>query len=101
MRVLASILGAALLLVCAAVVAADDKPGVNDEGFIQKWLVLAPIPLGDNVSGAEGLDKEQLKGEAKLKPKAGEKVKVGDKDLVWKEHTCTDHLLDFNALLGA
>jgi hypothetical protein len=99
MRTTSGILGLALLLPLVAA-AADDKASVNDEGFIQRWLVLAPIPLADGQSGADGLEKQQLKDEAKLKPKAGDKVKVGDKDLTWKEHTCKEHLLDFNDLLG-
>src|SRR5262245_14646390 len=90
-----------LLLVCVAGLAADDKSGLDGEGFVQQWLVLAPIPLGDNESGADGLDKQQLKDEAKLKPREGDKVKVGGKELVWKKHACKDHLLDFNDLLGA
>jgi hypothetical protein len=102
MRATAWIPGAALLLLLVvAGAAADDAGGVNDEGFVQRWLVLAPIPLKDNESGADGLAREQLKDEARLKPKAGDKVKVGDKELTWKEHTCKEHLLDFNALLGA
>ena len=80
--------------------AGREKSGVDDEGFIQRWLVLAPIPLAENQSGADALDKEQVKDEAKLKPKAGDKVKVGDKELTWKEHACKEHLLDFNGLLG-
>jgi hypothetical protein len=28
-------------------------------------------------------------------------VKVGDRALIWKEHTCKEYLLDFNVLLGA
>ncbi len=99
MRATSWLLGSALLLF-VAVAAADEKTGVSEEGFIQRWLVLAPIPLEANQSGADALDKEQLKGEAKLKPKAGAKVKVGDKELAWKEHVCKDHLLDFNAFLG-
>lgn len=91
----------ALLLLFVAYAPADDKTGVDDEGFLQRWLVLAPIPLAENQGGAEGLTKEQLKDEAGLKPKAGDKVKVGDKELVWKEHASTDHLLDFNGFLGA
>ena len=64
------------------------------------WLVLAPISFADGESGADALNREQVKDEAKLKPKAGAKVKMGDKELVWKEHTCPEHLLDFNAFLG-
>jgi hypothetical protein len=81
--------------------AADDKAGVTEEGFLQKWLVLAPIPLAENEGGADALGQEQLKDEANLKPKVGDKVQVGDKQLNWKEHVCKDYLLDFNAFLGA
>jgi hypothetical protein len=91
----------ALLAALAGPAAADDKSGLDGEGFVQKWLVLAPIPLPDGQGGAEAVDKEQVRGEAKLRPKAGEKVKVGDKDLAWKEHACKDYLLDFNDLLGS
>ena len=100
MRMTSWVPGLALLLLFAAAVTANDAAGVNDEGFVQKWLVLAPIPFADSQNGAEALDKEQVKDEAKLKPSAGEKVKIGDKELAWKEHTCKEHLLDFNALLG-
>jgi hypothetical protein len=99
MRATSWILGTSLLLF-TAFAAADEKSGVSEDGFIQRWLVLAPIPLAENQSGADALDKEQLKDEAKLKPKAGAKVKVGDKELSWKEHVCKEHLLDFNGLLG-
>ena len=101
MRATSWVLGLALLLLVVAAAAAEDKPGVNDEGFIQRWLVLAPIPFADNQSGGDALAKEQLKDEAKLKPKAGDKVKIGDKELGWKEHVCKEHLLDFNAILDA
>ena len=103
MRTTAWIVGLALPLLLATPLPADDKDksGVNDEGFVQKWLVLASIPLPDGQGGGEAIDKEQVKDEAKLKPKAGDKVKVGDKELTWKEHTCKEHLLDFNDLLGA
>jgi len=101
MRTTSWVVGLAVPLLVAAGARADEKSGVNGEGFLQRWLVLAPIPMAENQSGADALDKEQLPGEAKLKPKAGDRVKVGGKDLVWKEHTCPEHLLDFNALLGA
>jgi hypothetical protein len=91
----------ALLVVFAGAAAADEKSGVNNEGFIQRWLVLASIPLPEGQGGGEAIDKEQVKDEAKLKPKAGDKLKVGTKDLTWKEHTCKDHMIDFNDLLGA
>ncbi len=101
MRTTAWIAAVSLLLLGAVAVAADDSSGVNDEGFVQNWLVLAPIPLGDGESGADGLGKEQIKDEGKLAPRADDKVKVGDKELTWKAHKCSEHLLDFNAFLGA
>jgi hypothetical protein len=79
----------------------QDKSGVNDEGFITTWLLLAPIPLDANQTGAEALDKQQIKDEAKLQPKAGDKVKVGNKELVWKEYKTPDYFIDFNGYLGA
>jgi len=95
------LVGLALLSLFVVPALADDASGLDDEGFVQRWLVLAPIPLAENQSGAEGLDKEQIKDEAKIKAKAGDKVKVGDKDLVWKEHVAKEFLLDFNGILGA
>src|SRR5262245_51865759 len=89
------------LLAMASAARGDEKSGLNDEGFVQEWLVLAPIPFGASQNGAEALDKEQVKDEAKLKPKAGDKIKVGDKDLVWKSHRCKEHFLEFNEYLGA
>jgi hypothetical protein len=74
--------------------------GVNDEGFITTWLLLAPIPLEENQSGADALGKQQLKDEAKLQPKAGDKVKVAGKDLVWKAYKAKEHYFDFNDFLG-
>src|SRR5262245_4174792 len=98
MRATSWLVGICLLLVAAVGLPADDKSGTDDEGFVQKWLVLAPIPLAENEGGADAIDKSQIKDEAKLKPKAGDKVKIGDKEFVWKEHVSKDHLLDFNGL---
>src|SRR5262245_54169665 len=71
-----------------------------DEGFITNWLLLAPIPLEVNQSGADALGKEQLKGEANLRPRAGDVVRVGDRELVWKEHQAREYFFDFNDFLG-
>jgi hypothetical protein len=98
MRTTAWVVAAALLL--AAAPASDDQSGINQEGFIQKWLVLAPIPMAEGEAGADALAKQQIQGEAGLRPKAGEKVTVAGKELAWKAHTAPEYLLDFNALLG-
>jgi hypothetical protein len=79
---------------------ADEQSGINDEGFVLQWLVLAPIPLKANQGGEEGLSEMQLKDEAKLKPREGDKVKIGDSELAWKKCLAKDHLLNFNELLG-
>jgi hypothetical protein len=77
---------------------ADDK-SIDDEGFIRTWLLLAPIPLPEG-EPSEAIDKEQVKGEAKLAPADGEKVKVGDKELTWKKVTADDYFFDVNKVLG-
>jgi hypothetical protein len=101
MRTMAGMLGLSLILICNAFAAPADPNGLDSEGFIQKWLVLAPIPIADGDSGSDALAKQQVKDEARFKPKAGDKLKVGGTELVWKAHSCTDHLLDFNAFMGA
>jgi hypothetical protein len=93
-------LALAALCFTAAPAAEEGKDSFTDEGFVRDWLILAPIPLEENQSGADGLAKEQLKDEAKLQPKAGDKVKIGDKELTWKKHKTPEHLVDFNAILG-
>ena len=76
--------------------AADAKP--DDEGFIRDWLMLAPAPISD--SGADEIDKKQIPEEAALQPKAGEKQKVGDKELTWKVIQAKDYGVDLNKTLG-
>jgi hypothetical protein len=90
----------ALLAMLAPAFAADEKSGLNDEGFVTTWLLLAPIPLGENASGAEALGKEQVESEANLKPKAGDKIKAGNNELEWKEYKVKDYFFDFNDFLG-
>jgi hypothetical protein len=76
MRRFTMILIAAALLACIGWASpAQDKSGLTDDGFITTWLLLAPIPLDDNQSGGDALNKQQIKDEAKLTPKAGDKVK--------------------------
>jgi hypothetical protein len=96
----ATVLATAALAVCIGRAATGEgKSGLDDEGFITTWLLLAPIPLQENQSGADALGIEHIKGEAKLQPRAGDKVKVGDKDLVWKQYKAKSHFFDFNDFL--
>jgi hypothetical protein len=93
-------LALAIALLFVGVVRAEDAVKPDDDGFICNWLVLAPLPFGAAQTGTEALAKEQVPGEAKLRPKEGDKVKVDNKELTWKKHKCDSHLLDLNAFLG-
>ena len=94
---------AAVLAVLALSItgAPQDSFKVDDEGFIRNWLVLAPIASENEDAGAAEVDKEQVKDEAKLKPKAGDKATAGGKELTWKAHKAADYFIDFRASFGA
>jgi len=95
MRLAPCLVLAGLALVALSAVQADDKSGLDGEGFVQQWLVLAPIPLKDGEDGAAGLGRDAVADEAKLHPKAGDKGKDGDKELAWKAYTAQKHMLNF------
>jgi WD40 repeat protein/predicted Ser/Thr protein kinase len=69
------------------------------EGILQDWLILAPIPLARGETGPAAVDREQVPGEARLRPRAGDRMTAGGKELAWQEHHSDDFFLDFNALL--
>jgi hypothetical protein len=95
-------MGILVVLVAGPVFAlghADDAKSLDDEGFVKEWLLLAPIPLaGEEASAA--VDKQQVKEEATLEPKEGDKVDVGGAGLVWKKYRAKEHFFDFNDFLG-
>jgi hypothetical protein len=78
---------------------AQDTFSPDGEGFIRNWLVLAPIPVEEG-SGATEIEKEIVKNEAKIKPKAGDKERFDGKDLVWTAHKASDFYIDFLAGFG-
>lgn len=92
------ILFAVLIILClvssASIYAAecefikDDKVKVNDQGYIMSWLILDPYIKGNAVTALAGpVDYfEDHGGEAKLKPKEGDKVKIkADGEVhIWK-----------------
>jgi hypothetical protein len=78
----------------------DAKDGIDAEGYVCAWLVLAPIPFKAGQHGADALDDERVKDEPDLKPAAGDKLKVGEKELTWTECLAKDQILDVNGLLG-
>lgn len=91
----------AALLVLSALTTPGLAQDINEEGFVTKWLLLAPIPFAEGQNAGDALSKEQVKGEAQLKPKDGDKITVGGKELTWKTYAAKEHFFDFNDLLGA
>ena len=85
------------LLVSEARAANDLKP--DSQGYIRNWVMLAPIALSEGESGSDAIFKEQIKGEAALRPKAGDKAKIGGKELTWQNITASTNYFDFNAIL--
>jgi len=71
----------------------------RDEGAIKRWLILAPIPLASGQSGAEGVETEQIEGESRLQPKAGETKFIASGELKWQEVALEGYVIDFNGIL--
>jgi hypothetical protein len=69
------------------------------EGFIRNWLVLAPIAI-DGESGATEIDRDMIKGEGTVTPKADDKVIIGGKEVAWKAHQTSDFFIDFLQSFG-
>ena len=100
MKKLFSSLGSAVLLgLLISKADAADVLRPDSEGYIRHWVMLAPVALRDGETCAEALLKEQLKDEAALRPKAGDKVTIGGKDLVWRNITASTNYFDFNEVL--
>jgi len=73
------------------------KPDSN--GYIRDWLMLAPIVLPEGRPGGDLLLSDQIKNEAAMQPKAGDKVEINGKELTWKAITASTNYFDFNAIL--
>ena len=71
----------------------------DSEGYIRHWVMLAPIALAERETGSEAIFKQQIKDEATLRPKAGDKVKVGGKELTWQNITASTNYFDFTAIV--
>ena len=87
------------LLVSKADAADAFKP--DSEGYIRHWLMLAPIALAEGDSGSEAIFRQQIRDEAALRPKAGDKVTVGGKELTWQRITAQTNYFDFTAVVKA
>jgi len=75
------------------------RPGAD--GYIRHWVMLAPIAISEKESCADALLEEQIKAEATLRPKAGDKIRIGGKELTWRNITASTNYFDFNAILNS
>jgi hypothetical protein len=90
----------AVVALLSLVFSAAPQPSSPDaEGFIRNWLVLAPIPI-EGESGATEIDRDFLKGEATITPRAGDAIAVGGQALVWRTHQTSDYFIDFLQSFG-
>ena len=89
----------ALSCLLVSKVGAADALKLDSEGYIRNWVMLAPIALPEGETGADAVFKEQIKDEAALRPKAGDKVKIRAKELTWQNITAATKYFDFNATL--
>jgi len=87
----------ARLLIANAFAADALKP--DAEGYIRDWIMLAPIALREEETGSDAIFKEQIKDEASLRPKVGDKIKIGGKELTWQNINAATNYFDFNATL--
>jgi len=78
---------------------AADALKLDPEGYIRDWVMLAPIALPEGEAGSDALFRQQVRDEASLQPKAGDKVEVGAKELTWQNITASTNYVDFNAIL--
>jgi hypothetical protein len=88
-----------LLALCLLRPGAAKAASLDAEGYIRDWVMLAPIPLPAGAAAADLILKEQLKNEATLNPREGDKISVNGKELAWKNITASTNYFDFNAIL--
>lgn len=73
----------------------------DPQGFIRHWVMLAPIALPAEGSGADLIVQEQLKNEAALKPTDGERVQINSQNFVWMNVSTRTNFIDFNLILNS
>jgi len=97
-----SIIGSVVLLgLRMSNVGAAETSSLDSAGYIRDWVMLAPITLPERGSAADLLLKEQVRNEATLKPKEGDKIKINGKELTWRNITASTNYFDFNAILDS
>ena len=88
-----------LLGLSVASTGAADSLRTDAEGYIRDWLMLAPLALAEGETCSEALLKEQIPNESALRPKAGDKVKIGSMELTWRNVTASTNYFDINESL--
>ena len=88
-----------LLCLIPSKTSAADTFKTDAAGYIRDWVMLAPIALPEGGACGDLILQDQLKGEANLKPKAGDKVKINGQELTWKNVVAATNFFDFNAVL--
>jgi hypothetical protein len=100
MKKLVSTIGLAVLAGLSIPTAhAADTSSLDSSGYVRDWVMLAPIALPEGGSLPDLLLKDQVKNEASLKPKEGDQVKIGNKELTWRNVTTPTNYFDFNVIL--
>lgn len=93
-----ALLGLSILSASAVSVSADPlRP--DADGYIRDWVMLAPIVIREGETCAEALLKDSVPKESALKPRAGDKVTLGGKELSWRNVTASTNFFDFNETL--
>src|SRR5688572_11707163 len=87
-------LWSSILALLIANVPAADGLKLDSAGYIRNWLMLAPIELREGESAGDAIFREQIRGEAALRPRVGETVKIGGKELTWQEITASTNYID-------
>jgi len=86
------------------VAAAEREKAIRaqDPGAIKQWLVLAPLAFDgrDGAAALAALDQQQIPQEATVRPRAGERIKVGQIERTWKAVQQEGDRINFNRLLG-
>lgn len=90
---------AALLGLCVATAGAAETAGLDAAGYIRDWLLLAPIRLPAGGNAADLILTEQVRQEAALRPRAGDKLTLNGRELAWQRITAPTNFVDFNAIL--
>ena len=78
----------------------DRASRAQDPGAIRQWLVLLPIAY-EGREGARALQDEQVAEESRLRPRAGDRIKVGPSELAWRAVRLEDYQINFGRLAGA